>query len=78
VADTYLCSGCREGVTRPYRVRRLIMTCDSCGEHGQFLHRAVVDRLTEIPPEDHPEGWEEMSLDERAEAAIKRGLISLH
>lgn len=77
VTDTYLCADCREGVTRPYSVRALIRTCDNCGEHGRFLHEAVVERLSEIPPEDHPDGWDEMSLDERAEAAVKRGLISV-
>lgn len=73
----YVCSHCRERVSRSFTVRTIIRTCDACGEHGHFLHQSVVDRLTDLPESERPDDWDRMELDERAREAIKRGLIEI-
>jgi len=77
VSETYVCARCRAAVERDFEVRSIIRTCDDCGENGRFLHRSLVESLSEISTENQPDGWEQMTLDERFEAALKEGLITV-
>ncbi|GCF12701.1 hypothetical protein Harman_06360 [Haloarcula mannanilytica] len=77
VSETYVCARCQAAVERDFEVRSIIRTCDECGENGRFLHKALVESLSEIATENRPEGWEQMTLDERFEAALKEGLITI-
>ncbi|AUG46929.1 MULTISPECIES: hypothetical protein [Haloarcula] len=77
MSETYVCARCQAGVERDFEVRSIIKTCDDCGENGRFLHRSLVESLAEIAAENRPDGWEQMTLDERFEAALKEGLITV-
>lgn len=77
VSETYVCARCQAEVERDFEVRSIIKTCDDCGENGRFLHRDLVESLSEIATENQPDGWEQMTLDERFEAALKEGLITV-
>ena len=77
MSETYVCARCQDAVERNFEVRSIIRTCDECGENGRFLHRSLVKSLAEIATEDQPDGWDQMTLDERFEAALKEGLITV-
>lgn len=77
MSETYVCARCQTGVERNFEVQSIIKTCDDCGENGRFLHRSLVESLSEIAVENQPDGWEQMTLDERFEAALKEGLITI-
>ena len=77
VSETYVCARCQAGVERNFEVRSIIRTCSECGENERFLHRSLVESLSTIATENQPDGWEQMTLDERFEAALKEGLITV-
>jgi len=77
VTETYVCSHCRESVTRSFEIRSLIRTCDECGRNGRFLHESLVDSLSSLPTEELPEEWEQLPLDEQFKVALEQGLIQL-
>lgn len=77
MSETYVCAQCQAAVERNFEVRSLIRTCAECDENGRFLHSSLVESLSEIATDDRPDGWEEMSLDERFEAALREGLITI-
>jgi DNA-directed RNA polymerase subunit RPC12/RpoP len=77
VSETYVCARCQAAVERSFEVRSIIKTCDECGENGRFLHEALVQSLSEIAAENRPDGWDQMTLDERFEAALKEGVITI-
>lgn len=77
MSETYRCASCGTGVDREYEVRSIIRTCDECQTNCRFLHTSLVDSLREIPDEDRPDEWDSMSLAERFEDAVKRGLIEI-
>lgn len=75
--ETYVCARCEATVEREFAVKSLIRTCAECGEHGRFVHESLLESLTEIPAEERPDEWEEMTLDDRFMDAVKRGLIEI-
>ncbi len=75
MTETYVCSDCRETVTRPFEIRSIIRTCDECGENGRFLHESLVESLESLPREELPENWESMPLDEQFKVALREDLI---
>lgn len=77
VSETYVCAQCEAAVERNFEVRSLIRTCEECDQNGRFLHRSLVESLSKIAAEDRPDGWEQMALDERFEAALQQGLITI-
>jgi len=77
VTETYVCAHCEATVSRRFQTRSIIRTCEECGENGRFLHESLVESLASLSPEDLPEDWESMALDERFEAALRRGLIQM-
>ncbi|MGB9932683.1 hypothetical protein [Haloarcula amylolytica] len=77
MSETYVCARCQDAVERNFEVRSIIRTCGECGENGRFLHRSLVESLSEIAAENRPDGWEQMTLDEQFEAALKEGLITV-
>lgn len=77
MSETYVCSQCQASVERSFEVRSIIRTCSECDSNGRFLHRSLVESLSEIAAENRPDGWEQMSLDERFEAALRQGLITV-
>ena len=77
MSETYVCVRCQDAVERNFEVRSIIRTCSECGENGRFLHRSLVESLSAIATENRPDGWDQMTLDERFEAALKEGLITV-
>ncbi|MDQ2071697.1 hypothetical protein ACODNH_15595 [Haloarcula sp. NS06] len=77
MSETYVCARCQAGVERDFEVRSIIRTCSECGENERFLHRSLVESLSAIAAENRPDGWDQMTLDERFEAALKEGLITV-
>lgn len=75
MTESYHCSHCRASDDRTYRVQFFLQTCPDCGEHGQFVHEAVVDVLDQIPERDRPGEWPEMTLAERLVYATRHGLV---
>ena len=75
MTETYVCPECTSAIERSYNVKYIIHTCGECGTHGRFINDDLLDRLYEIPEEDQPDDWPEMSLEERMEHAIKEDLI---
>ncbi|MFB6251194.1 MAG: hypothetical protein ABEI27_05835 [Halobellus sp.] len=77
MTESYVCPTCERVEERSYRVRFIILTCPDCGENGRFIHTSFVDRLEEIPESEHPEGWADMTLDERLLYAVREGLLQI-
>lgn len=75
MSETYVCPECTNAVERNYSVKYLISTCDECGTHGRFINDELLDRLYELPEEDLPDDWTDMSLDDRMEHAMREGLL---
>lgn len=75
MTETYVCPNCGENEHREYRVRLILLTCPECGENGRFLNEELVEVLDEIPDDELPEEWAELSADQRLRRAMERGLV---